>query len=54
MKLAVLTHNWRWFNKYIYGEEPVEEKFEDVDKKEDKKEKAVKGKKSKKKKKKKK
>lgn len=27
--LAVLTHNWRWFNKYIFGEEPVEETFED-------------------------
>ncbi|MCP5106007.1 MAG: S9 family peptidase, partial [bacterium] len=27
--LAVLTHNWRWFNQYIYGEEPQEEKFEE-------------------------
>jgi dipeptidyl aminopeptidase/acylaminoacyl peptidase len=27
--LAVVTHNWRWFNKYIYGEEPEEEKFEE-------------------------
>ncbi len=36
-KLAVLTHNWNWFNKYIYGEEPKEETFE-KEKKEDKKE----------------
>lgn len=35
-KLAVLTHNWHWFNKYIYGEEPEEEKFEDEKDKEDK------------------
>lgn len=27
--LAVLTHNWRWFNKYIYGEEPEEETFDE-------------------------
>lgn len=27
-KLAVLTHNWNWFNKYIYGEEPKEERFD--------------------------
>lgn len=33
-KLAVLTHNWNWFNKYIYGEEPEEEKFEDKEEKE--------------------
>jgi len=26
--LAVLTHNWRWFNKYIWGEEPAEEELE--------------------------
>jgi dipeptidyl aminopeptidase/acylaminoacyl peptidase len=26
--LAVLTHNWQWFNKYIWGEEPEEEVFE--------------------------
>ncbi|MCP5047792.1 MAG: S9 family peptidase [bacterium] len=36
--LAVLTHNWEWFNQYIYGEEPKEEKFEEEeDKKKDKK-----------------
>jgi len=23
--LAVLTHNWQWFNEYIYGEKPEEE-----------------------------
>ena len=27
--LAVLTHNWQWFNKYIFGEEPQEEVFEE-------------------------
>lgn len=27
--LAVLTHNWQWFNQYIYGEEPQEETFEE-------------------------
>jgi len=27
--LAVLTHNWQWFNKYIYGEEPKEETFDE-------------------------
>lgn len=34
--LAVLTHNWRWFNKYIFGEEPEEEKFAEQDEKSDK------------------
>jgi dipeptidyl aminopeptidase/acylaminoacyl peptidase len=33
-KLAVLTHNWNWFNKYIYGEEPEEEIFADEEDKE--------------------
>jgi dipeptidyl aminopeptidase/acylaminoacyl peptidase len=23
--LAVITHNWQWFGKYIWGEEPREE-----------------------------
>jgi len=32
-KLAVLTHNWNWFNEYIYGEKPKEEKFEEKEKK---------------------
>jgi dipeptidyl aminopeptidase/acylaminoacyl peptidase/tetratricopeptide (TPR) repeat protein len=27
--LACLKHNWEWFNKYIWGEEPEEETFED-------------------------
>lgn len=36
-QLAVLTHNWRWFSKYIWGEEPEEEKFEEEE--EDKEEK---------------
>jgi dipeptidyl aminopeptidase/acylaminoacyl peptidase len=35
--LAVLTHNWHWFNKYIWGEEPEEEKFEEEEKAEEKK-----------------
>ncbi len=35
-KLAVLTHNWNWFNKYIYGEEPKEEKFEEEKEKSEK------------------
>ena len=26
--LAVLTHNWQWFGKYIWGEEPDEEVFD--------------------------
>lgn len=34
--LAVLTHNWRWFNKYIYGEEPEEEVFDEEKEKEEK------------------
>jgi dipeptidyl aminopeptidase/acylaminoacyl peptidase len=33
-RLAVLTHNWQWFNKYIFGEEPEEEKFDEENKKE--------------------
>jgi dipeptidyl aminopeptidase/acylaminoacyl peptidase len=37
-KLAVLTHNWNWFNKYIYGEEAKEERF-DKDNKDNKKKK---------------
>jgi len=28
-KLAVIKHNYDWFNKYIWGEEPKEEKLED-------------------------
>jgi dipeptidyl aminopeptidase/acylaminoacyl peptidase len=43
--LAVLTHNWRWFSEYIYGEKPKEEKF-DEEKESEKKDKE-KGKKSK-------
>ena len=35
-KLAVLTHNWNWFNKYIFGEEPEEETFEEEEKDKDK------------------
>jgi len=27
--LAVLTHNYDWFNKYIWGEDPPEEKFDE-------------------------
>jgi dipeptidyl aminopeptidase/acylaminoacyl peptidase len=27
--LAVLTHNFNWFNTYIWGEEPPEEKFDE-------------------------
>jgi dipeptidyl aminopeptidase/acylaminoacyl peptidase len=27
--LACLKHNWEWFNKYIWAEEPEEETFED-------------------------
>ena len=29
--LAVLTHNWEWFNQHIWGEMPVEEEFEEVE-----------------------
>ncbi len=32
--LAVLTHNFSWFNKYIWGEEPPEETFEEEKEKE--------------------
>lgn len=32
-KRAVLKHNWEWFNKYIWGEEPEEETFEDENEK---------------------
>lgn len=32
--LAVLSHNFNWFNKYIWGEEPPEEKFEEDKEKE--------------------
>ncbi len=31
--LAVLTHNWRWFNQYIWGEEIPEEEFEEAEEK---------------------
>ena len=34
--LAVQKHNFDWFNQYIFGEEPVEEKFEDDEKKDSK------------------
>jgi hypothetical protein len=30
----VLTHNFNWFNTYIWGEEPPEEKFEEDQEKE--------------------
>ena len=28
-RLALQTHNWQWFGKYIWGEEPEEEVFEE-------------------------
>ncbi|MBN1224053.1 MAG: S9 family peptidase [Candidatus Aminicenantes bacterium] len=34
--LAVLTHNFQWFNKYIWGEEPPEEELEIKEEKEKK------------------
>jgi len=34
--LACLTHNFEWFNKYIWGEEPAEEKFEEKKEKQQK------------------
>jgi len=34
--LACLKHNWEWFNKHIWGEEPEEEKFEEEEEKEEK------------------
>lgn len=36
-RLAGLKHNWEWFNKYIWGEEPEEEKFKEEEKKKEKK-----------------
>ena len=34
--LAVMTHNWQWFGKYIWGEEIEEESFDEEDKDKDK------------------
>ena len=30
-RLAVLTHNWNWFNKYVWGEEPEEETYDEAE-----------------------